>query len=329
MNSPSRRKLWNYKLIEYQKRRGSPVVFGYPLWLTIDPSNICNLRCVFCPTGQQRGTRSQTIMPLNKFKKIIDILGPYLFHIDFCNWGEPLLNKDLPEMVAYAKRFGPSTKIDTNLNIDLSRDEARRLISSGIDSLTMSVDGASQRTYETYRRDGDFDKVMRNMRLLTEVRRELRSRTPRLHWQFLVFKHNEHERSLAERMSREIEVDSIGFTAPFCAPEWVSTMEEFNNYTKKDDATVEFKNVQSQCNWLWDGITINADGSVSPCCSVEEQKDDFDTIFSKPFFFVWNNVRYREARRYVMTRKQSGRGNICTRCDHIGASNHSAISGIR
>ncbi|MCX5778299.1 MAG: radical SAM protein [Elusimicrobia bacterium] len=325
MNILSRRKLWNYKLIEYQKKRGSSIVFGYPLWLTIDPSNICNLRCVFCPTGQQRGTRSQTIMPLGKFKKIIDTLGPYLFHIDFCNWGEPLLNKDLPEMVAYARRFGPSTKIDTNLNIDMSREDARRLIASGLDRLNISVDGASQQTYEKYRRGGDFEKVMRNMRLLTDVRREMKSNTPHIHWQFLVFKHNEHERESAKKMSHDIGVDSIGFTAPFCAPEWVSTIDEYNNYIKKDDNSVEFKHVQTQCNWLWDAITINADGSVSPCCSVEEQKDDFGNFFSKPFFFVWNNACYRKARRYIMTKIQSTRANICMRCDHIGASNHASI----
>jgi len=233
MNFPLLLKTLNYKLIEYQKRNRASLVLGYPYWLTVDPSNICNLRCVFCPTGQRRGTRAQAILPFEKFKKLIDKLGPYLFHIDFCNWGEPFLNPELVEMVRYAKKYNIETKIDTNLNFDITEQLAADILSSGLDAVNMSVDGASQQTYEIYRRGGSFEKAFSNMKLLVLTKKMLGLAKPRLHWQFLVFKHNEHEINKAKTMAEQIGVDSIGFTGPFCSPEWVPSLNEYNNYIKK------------------------------------------------------------------------------------------------
>ena len=325
MNFHRSLKKLNYKLIEFQKNKKTSFVFSYPYWLTIDPSNICNLGCVCCPTGQKRGTRTQSIMPLHKFKKIIDKLGPYILHIDFCNWGEPLLNKEISKMITYAKKFGPTMKIDTNLNIEMNEQGALELISCGVDRITFSVDGASQETYEKYRVGGDFNKAKENMKLLVNAKRKLNRTSPHLHWQFLVFKHNEHEIEKARVMSQEIGVDSIGFTAPFCSIEMASTIGEFNKYKGKDGDTQIYKAPETFCEWPWNGITINADGSVSPCCSVEDQKDDFDNIFNKPFWLIWNGKKYRQARRFIRDRKITPGDNICVRCDHIGVSNHALV----
>lgn len=328
MTSPITRlkKKFNYYLIEWQKRKLSTIIFGYPYWLTVDPTNLCNLRCVFCPTGQQRGSRPSVVLSLPRFKRILRTLGPYLIHVDFCNWGEPLLNKDLFEMIRLAKQYGPTTKVDSNLNVPLSEADAEALVRSGLDSLNMSVDGATQETYQKYRRNGNIDTVFKNMKLLVAAKKRLGSPTPRLHWQFLVFRHNEHEIELAKALAREIGVDGIGFTGPFCSPEWVPTIDEYNNYLPRPDGGVSFKNAVQPCTWLWDAVTINADGSVSPCCSVEDKKDDFTDFFGKPFFWMWNSRNFRIARRFVRDRVARDAGNVCTRCDHIGASNHSVIT---
>ena len=65
MSSYLKIKKENYDLIELQKRNKEIVLRGYPYWLTVDPTNICNLECRFCPTGQKRETRPQKIMDMN------------------------------------------------------------------------------------------------------------------------------------------------------------------------------------------------------------------------------------------------------------------------
>ena len=199
--------------------------------------------------------------------------------------------------------------------------------------MTISVYGASQQTYEKYRKNGNIDLVFKNVKLVAEAKKKLNLNTPQLHWQFLVFKHNEHEIEEAKKMVEDIGFDSIGFTAPFCSLDWVSTLDEYNNYIVKDkgenNKDVAFRHANKQlCNWLWDAITINADGSISPCCSVEDKKDDFEMFCSwKPFFLMWNSKKYRKAREYVIQKKRKVyNNNICTKCEHIGASNHMEIS---
>jgi len=326
----------NYELIERQKQRKSKILRGYPYWLTIDPTNICNLKCVFCPTGQDRENyRPQVAMPLKMFKSIMGKIGAYLLYVEFCNWGEPLLNKNLPEMIKIAKNYGAKTFLSTNLNVKMDEKSAESLVLSGIERITISLDGASQETYEKYRRRGSFDLAIKNIQSLVEAKKRLNLKTPHLHWQFLVFKHNEHEIEKARAMSKIVGVDDIGFTAPFCSPEWVSTIDEYNNYLVKEtpEGTKEttFKHADSKlCNWLWDAITVNADGSVSPCCSVEDKKDDFTNLkWWKPFFFTWNHPKFVKARAQFASKTrqpQSDSDNICVRCDHAGASNHKDIT---
>lgn len=324
MNIRQLKKKFNYKLIEYQKKKKTGVVIGYPYWLTIDPSSICTLKCVCCPTGQDnRNARPRAVMSYEQFKRIIDVLGPYLLFIDFCNWGEPLHNKEICKIISYAGKYGIPMKISTNLNVALTEQDAEGLVKSGLTMLTMSVDGASQKTYEIYRRGGDFSQVIENMKLLVRKKKELGVDQLHLDWQFLVFKHNEHEIEMARALSRIIGVDTITFTAPFCSKEMASSIEEFNKYQINENTVVYKKEaVRETCNWLWDAITINADCSISPCCSVEDAKDDFDNFFSKPFCLLWNTKKYRYARKYIRDGLKPRQENICTVCNHIGASNH-------
>jgi MoaA/NifB/PqqE/SkfB family radical SAM enzyme len=325
MNLSYLKKLLNYKLINFYKKHKTSFVLGYPYWLTIDPCSICNLRCVFCPTGQHRGSRTQTKMSFKQFKKIIDKLGPYLIFIEFCNWGEPLLNPELANMILYTKKYSIKNRISTNLHLNLNYEEIENILTSGIDWMTVSIDGASQETYEIYRRGGNFGVVIENLKSVVKIKKELGLKLPHIHWQFLVFKHNEHEIEKAKILAKEIGVDSIGFTAPYCSIEWASTIEEYNRY-KKIDEKIDYKTREETCNWLWDGITINSNGSISPCCSVEDEKDDFDNFFEKPFWKIWNGKKYRIARKFVRDRKLTKENNIiCLKCDHIGASNHSEI----
>ena len=64
------KKKTNYKIVEWQKNKKWSVVFGYPYWLTIDPSSTCNLQCIFCPTGQKRDVRPGAILEFERFKKV-------------------------------------------------------------------------------------------------------------------------------------------------------------------------------------------------------------------------------------------------------------------
>jgi radical SAM protein with 4Fe4S-binding SPASM domain len=326
-------KLENFMLIEKEKIERRDYVSGYPYWLTIDPANFCNLKCPFCPTGQGRNSRLKTMITLDNFKKIIDKLGPYLIHIDFCNWGEPLLNKQIYEMIKYAEQYHVDSKIDSNFN-QFSEEDAENIILSGLDKIIISLDGITEETYARYRVGGEFNRVMNNLKILLRKKIELKRANPYITWQFLVFRHNEHEIEEVKRMGKDLGVDHVGITKAFIGnKDWIPFNEEYSNYKKeeaKGEITSEYFKAQEEvkCNWPWEAVTINPNGSVSPCCSVEEEKDDFGNIFEAPFREIWNNDKYRQARRHIREKTETTgkNSNICIGCRHSGMINLDILS---
>jgi radical SAM protein with 4Fe4S-binding SPASM domain len=328
-----REKLENFLLIEKEKQQRKESVSGHPYWLTLDPANFCTLRCPFCPTGQGRGSRPKGILSWDDFKKVMDELGRYLIHLDFCNWGEPLLNKDIYRMVKYAKQYSIDTKIDSNFN-HFSEKDAEEMVLSGLDKLIVSLDGVTPDTYAKYRIGGDFNKVMGHLKLLLKKRKELGRSTPYISWQFLVFRHNEHEIDEVKKIVKDLGVDHLGITKAFIGnQDWIPLNEEYSNYKKEktqDNLTSEYFKLPQEriCNWPWEAIAINPNGSVSACCSVEDEKDDFGNIFENSFKDVWNNDKYRQARRFIKDGIRPGKeiSNICIGCKHSGLINLDILS---
>ncbi|MBU1148054.1 MAG: radical SAM protein, partial [Candidatus Omnitrophica bacterium] len=259
------KKIFNFILAEVQKERRDEEVLAFPYWLTIDPTNFCMLKCPFCPTGQARNSRKKGILSFENFKRIIEELGPYLIHVDFCNWGEPLLNKDIYRMISLAKEYKIDIKIDSNFN-HLTERGAEEMVRSGLDKVIVSIDGITPETYSKYRIGGDFEKAMGNMKLLIKKKRELESDKPYISWQFLVFRHNEHEIEGAKRMAREMGVDHIGITKAFIGnKEWFPLSEEYSFYHNGDTKEISsgkteerFKKPENNfCNWPWEAVVIN------------------------------------------------------------------------
>ena len=90
------KKFLNFCIISLQSSAiKNSYVIGYPVELVMDPSNLCNLHCPLCPTGQGRNERSKGKMSFVNFRKIIDELGAYLYRVDLHNWGEPFLNDEI------------------------------------------------------------------------------------------------------------------------------------------------------------------------------------------------------------------------------------------
>jgi radical SAM protein with 4Fe4S-binding SPASM domain len=326
MNEPfmSIFKIANYLLVNGQRIIGRKHLLGYPYYVVIDPCNVCQLECPFCD-GRER---SPGMMKFSEFKRIIDSMGRSCINLELYNWGEPFLNKDTIDMINYAgQRYHTYTRISSNLN--LSNDQFyEELVRSSLNSLTISLDGASPETYETYRVKGSFEKVIHNIKLIVRYKKQYAKKEPRLVWQFLVFRHNEHEIEKAKRMARELSVDDIVFAKPHIPPEfmsWDSSRPEFSNHLDPEAHGSQDRPAtkKKDCNWPYSSIAINANGSVSPCCAVAKEQDDFGNIFDYDFRATWNNDKFKRARRYAAhnLKGEVTDGLICARCDFKGSIN--------
>ena len=302
-----------------------------PTKVTIETGNICNLRCPLCPTGTSETKVPKGFLTLERFTHIMNQLGSTTETLDFFDWGEPFLNKDLLPMVCYTKQRYPHIRIviSSNLNIPkFSLPGAQEVVHSGLDHLIMSVDGATQAVYEQYRVGGKLEEVLRNMRWLVESKQSVRARTPTLVWNYLVFRHNEHEVEAARRMAAEIGVE---FTAsPMrtdCGEEiflplderlkrdsdWIPENPTYSQYTHE-----ALSRRVNDCGKPWKTVAINWDGYVVPCGSVYDcRRYNYGNIFNQPFRDIWNGEQYRAARNALAARS-SGTGTICETCKQNG-----------
>lgn len=195
-----------------------------PSHYTIDTCNVCNLKCPFCFTGLGTGTAPKGIMSLDNFKIILDKIAPYAKCIDLYSWGEPFLNPNIIEMVSLASEKGIETSIHSNLNAKrFDEKECIKIIQSGLSFLHGSIDGASQETYGLYKRGGSFDKAIDNLVQLKAVKEKMGSKTPRLHWGFLINKFNEHEIEKAKQIASDLGIEISFSLMSVLDANWVSS----------------------------------------------------------------------------------------------------------
>ena len=119
-------------------------------------------------------------------------MAPTLSYLTFYFQGEPFLHPGFLNMVNYASKKGIYTATSTNAHY-LTEATARETVASSLDRLIISIDGTSQDTYQSYRVGGSLTKVIEGTKNIMRWKRELRSKTPHVIFQFLVVKPNEHQ----------------------------------------------------------------------------------------------------------------------------------------
>jgi MoaA/NifB/PqqE/SkfB family radical SAM enzyme len=169
-----------------------PIQWGYPIAFSVEPTTSCNLRCPQCPSGLRSFTRETGSLELETYKTIIDQLYRTSGYITLYFQGEPYLNKNFNAIVNYAFQKKIYTATSSNAHY-FTKENAENVIKSGLDRLIISIDGIDQETYSKYRIGGSIDKVIKGTQALVEAKKNLKSKTPHIIWQFIVFRHNEHQ----------------------------------------------------------------------------------------------------------------------------------------
>jgi hypothetical protein len=171
----------------------------------------CHQACCAPETGITR-TRQAGMLDFELFRRVIDEVGPSLGRIDFFNYGEAFLHKRAVEMCEYIKRYFPHIYLYTSTNgLALTDAQARRLVHSGIDEVTFSVDGATQASYEQYRQRGKFDVAIANLSAMADEKRRSGADVPFLNWRYILFRWNDsdEEMNLARRIAGDIGIDRL------------------------------------------------------------------------------------------------------------------------
>ena len=316
------RRIWNgtkvlgsYYISKWTKK---PVQWGYPVSVSVEPTTSCNLRCPECPSGLRAFTRPTGVLQNNFFRDTIDQISKDLLYLIFYFQGEPYLNPEFLDMVQYAAGKGIYTATSTNAHY-LNDNLAKKTVESGLDRLIISIDGTTQEVYEQYRVGGKLDKVLEGARNIMKWKKELKSRTPFVFFQFLVLKPNEHQMDSVRKLAKEIGVDDVRFkTAQIYdyandPNNLIPSLDKYSRYKKNKKNEFEFKNSLSNHCWrLWHATVITWDGLVVPCCFDKDAQHQLGDLKGMPFKEIWHNKQYADFRRSILQSRSNI--DICANC---------------
>ncbi len=315
------RRLWNisklYASYQATKWKRRPIQWGLPMTISIEPTTACNLRCPECPSGLRIFTRETGNLKEDFFRSTIDEIYRDLTYLIFYFQGEPYINPKFLDMVRYASDKGIYTITSTNGHF-LNDDNARKTIESGLDRMIISVDGTTQDVYENYRKEGKLETVLQGARNIVKWKKELKSSTPHIIFQFLVVKPNEHQIPDIYKLAEEIGVDEVKLkTAQVYDYEngndLIPTIDKYSRYKANEDGSYRVKNeLLNHCWKLWHACVITWDGLVVPCCFDKDAIHRLGDLKQVKFRELWHGAAYQSFRKQLL----GGRDqiDICTNC---------------
>ena len=148
----------------------------FPFWVNMEPTNLCNLDCIFCSRQLCRGPRG--LMSDDVLDRIIvETAANPPAAIRAAGWGEPLLHPDFPNHVRRIKQAGLKMKVYTNGTL-LTEDIMEAFIEAGLDELQFSMQGLTPDQYEFNRRKSTYRLFREKVELAARIKKKLKSRRP-------------------------------------------------------------------------------------------------------------------------------------------------------
>lgn len=298
---------------------GKPFHSGYPFTLSIEPTTHCNLRCPECPSGLRSFTRDTGMIDNLFFERTVDELKEHLLFLYLYFQGEPYLHPHFTELVGFASKKNIYTVTSTNGHF-LNDDNARKTVESGLSRIIISIDGTTQESYEQYRVGGNLEKVIEGTKNLTCWKKKLKSATPHVIFQMVVFSHNENEVDKLHRLAAACGADEVKLkTAQIYDFErgnkLIPKNVKYSRYIQPELTLNGFqiKNpLLNHCWKMWHSCVVTWDGLVVPCCFDKDANHVMGDLKKQSFCEIWNGESYRQFRsRLLLSRKEI---DICSNC---------------
>lgn len=295
--------------------------------IRIDASSICQLKCAACVrvcTDSQSNFETgigQGHLKFSDFKNIVDE-NPSVKNIELSNWGEIFLNPALKEIIEYAFEKDVALTANNGVNLNTASEELLEcLVKHNFRSLSVSLDGASNDTYEIYRVAGQFDRVIDNIKKINNYKHKYNTSFPAMQWQFIIFGHNEHELPIARQMADKL---NMSFWAKLNAQNWDPSYSPIKNreFVIKETgdnvaSVMEFqekygRNYDSPCPQFWLDPQINWDGRLLGCCL--NIYSDFGNVFKSGLTECLKSEKYTYAKKMLRGEQKLRDDIVCARC---------------
>jgi MoaA/NifB/PqqE/SkfB family radical SAM enzyme len=176
-------------------------------YLQIGVSSRCTLSCAMCPQTVFRDRWTFADMAIETYKRIAENFSN-VKNVYLSGWGEPLLNPHFPEMVRLAKDSDCTVGFTTN-GASLDDETMGQIINDGVDLVSLSLAGAIAHTHDTRRIGSRFKEVIEKIERFQELKKRMRSNSPRILLLFMMFKDNLGELPKAVRLTEQVGASGL------------------------------------------------------------------------------------------------------------------------
>jgi MoaA/NifB/PqqE/SkfB family radical SAM enzyme len=278
-----------------------------PTVLMIENTNHCNADCVMCPRDTL--SRKRGFMDFGLFEKIIKEASSErrkpVTHLH--GFGEPLLDKRLPDKIRLAKESGITrTYLVSNASL-LFPETSRRIIGAGLDKMKISFYGTDEESYNSTMKRLDFNVTLRNVVDFLRIRKEMKSQTPRLILQYLPNETN-HAKTAEFR----------ALWSPLIDPQAGDCLNvaSLHNYGGGRAYNSLGKRIVSVCYFPWTSMSILWDGRVVTCCMDSNGVQVLGDLNSQSIQDVWNGPVLAGVRN-DFGKLDYGKYPVCLSCDWV------------
>jgi radical SAM protein with 4Fe4S-binding SPASM domain len=273
---------------------------SFPPYVLIEPTSICNIRCVMCFQVDKSFTKKEYMgrMPWDIFTKAVDEVAENNCQaITLASRGEPTLHPQLGEMLLYIKNKGIlDLKLNTNAT-KLNEKLSRNILEAEVKELVFSVDAGTKETYESIRVKGKFEEVVNNIKNFNKIRKnEFPNSKTTTRISGVKVNNNQDINQMTDFWERYVDQVSI----KSAIPRWDTYNNKINNITKP-------------CEQLWERIYIWYDGTINPCDFDYKSKLAVGNINNTTIKEAWHNLSYKNLRKNHMNNNRS-LSNPCDRC---------------
>jgi radical SAM protein with 4Fe4S-binding SPASM domain len=271
---------------------------AFPHIIDIELTNLCNFRCLMCPTGNHSQRRAQGFMPEDVYYKILDDIRGHCVGLRFIRWGEPLMHPKVIEFFKAAKSDGHLIHMNTNGSL-LTREMAENLLAVPIDSLKFSVQGVTAESYREMRNTDFFEQLLKTSKMLHDMRggRPL----PFLQISTTVtYESEEQQEQFRERVSHICDATNIGATnfdwldvsaVRLSQPE-IDTLKRLMQFDSLD-------RVHPECPEVFDKLSIDWNGKVSACCMDSDNLMTVGDVRNSTIDEIWRSDSFDHYRRML------------------------------
>jgi len=183
---------WNKKTASFLLNKFFPKlgIDLFPPFLEVEPTTICNLRCVCCEHTYWK--ESAKNMSFEQFKKVFDDFGRPKW-LGLTGIGSSYLNKDYHKMLAYAKSKGTIVEIFDHFAHFKDDSKIKELIEIGPDFQFVSTYGASKKSFEKVCVGSDYELIEKNIKRFVELKKQMKKRFPILNFHYIITSESKDE----------------------------------------------------------------------------------------------------------------------------------------